>query len=160
SDARRAARRLLPVRAGRDDGRRDRRGARDPAGHRLLAPASGAGRVQRRDRRAGRSTGGARRKPREGRMSAARDPVRLVADASVPDAERALLRHGVAIAPPHDAEARVWQGLAGALGIAAAASAAEASAKTIAAGTKATAAGSVGLTGAKIIVVAVALAGL
>jgi len=90
-------------------------------------------------------------------MSSARDPVRLVADASAPDAERVLLRHGVDIAPPGDAEARVWQGLAGALGVAAAATAAEASAKTITAGTKVAAAG---MTGAKIAAVAVALAGL
>jgi len=100
-------------------------------------------------------------------MSAARDPVRLVADASITDAERTLLRHGVDLAPPDDAEARVWQGLAGALGVAAVVSAAEASAKTAAntattaaaTGTKAVAAG-VGLTGAKIAAVAIVLAGL
>ena len=90
-------------------------------------------------------------------MSSARDPVRLVADASAPDAERVLLRHGVDIAPPGDAEARVWQALGGALGVAAVATAAEASAKTVTAGTKVVAAG---MTGAKIAAVAVGLAGL
>src|SRR4029077_9229787 len=105
--------------------------------------------VQRRDRRAGRPAAASRHEPREDCMSAARDPVRLVADASITDAERTLLRHGVDLAPPDDAEARVWQGLAGALGVAAVVSAAEASAKTAAntattaaaTGTKAVAAG-------------------
>ncbi|HEY7375943.1 MAG TPA: outer membrane protein assembly factor BamD [Polyangia bacterium] len=94
-------------------------------------------------------------------MSTVRDPARLVADASVTDAERTLLRHGIDIAPPPGAEARVWQGLAGALGAAAiggAAATADASTKTVtAAATKVTGAG---LTAAKIVVLVAALAGL
>ena len=90
-------------------------------------------------------------------MSTVRDPVRLVADASVSDSERALLRHGVDIAPPPEAEARVWQGLAGALGVAAVGGAADASAKTIT--TAATKAAGAGLTGAKIVGLVAVLAG-
>jgi hypothetical protein len=94
-------------------------------------------------------------------MSTVRDPARLVADASVSDAELTLLRHGIDIAPPPGAEARVWQGLAGALGAAAiggAAAAADASTKTVTtAATKVTGAG---LTGAKIVALVAALAGL
>jgi hypothetical protein len=91
-------------------------------------------------------------------MSTVRDPARLVVDASAPDRERELLRHGVDIAPPAGAEARVWQGLAGALGAAAlgGAAAADASTKTVAAATKAAGAG---LTGAKIVVAVAVVAG-
>jgi hypothetical protein len=89
-------------------------------------------------------------------MSTVRDPVRLVADPSVPDSERTLLRHGADLAPPPGAEARVWQGLAGALGVAAVGGGADASAKTItSAATKMTGAG---LTGAKVVALVALLA--
>ena len=55
-------------------------------------------------------------------MSTGNDPVRLIADPGCPESQRALLQHGVDIAPPRDAEARVWTALAGALGGAAVAS--------------------------------------
>jgi len=63
-------------------------------------------------------------------MSRGNDPVRLIADAGCPESQRALLRLGADIAPPRDAEARVWAALAGALGGAAVAAGAEASTKT------------------------------
>ena len=49
-------------------------------------------------------------------MSTVNDPVRLVADPGCPESQRALLQHGVNIAPPRDAEARVWMALVGSLG--------------------------------------------
>jgi hypothetical protein len=68
-------------------------------------------------------------------MSTVNDPVRLVADPGCPESQRALLQHGVNIAPPRDAEARVWMALVGSLGAAAAgggaAAAADASTKTV-----------------------------
>ena len=66
-------------------------------------------------------------------MSTGNDPVRLIADPGCPESQRALLRLGADIAPPRDAEARVWTALAGALGGAAVAAgaAADASTKTI-----------------------------
>ena len=66
-------------------------------------------------------------------MSTGNDPVRLMADPGCPERQRALLRLGADIAPPRDAEARVWAALAGALGSAAVAAGAatEASTKTI-----------------------------
>jgi len=94
-------------------------------------------------------------------MSTVRDPARLVADASVSDAELALLRHGIDMAPPSGAEARVWRGLAGVLGAAAiggAAAAADASTKT--ATTAATKVTGAGVTAAKVVAVVAALAGL
>jgi hypothetical protein len=91
-------------------------------------------------------------------MSTVRDPARLVVDASAPNSERELLRHGVDMAPPPGAEARVWKGLAGAIGAAAlgGVAAADASTKTAAAATKVAGAG---LTGAKVVAVAAVVAG-
>ena len=66
---RRTARGVLPVRARRNDGRGDRGGAGDSAGDGLLALAPRARRVQRGDRRAGRSARAAGPEPREERMS-------------------------------------------------------------------------------------------
>src|SRR4029077_16024333 len=40
-------------------------------------------------------------------------PVRLLSDPGCPESQRALLRLGADIAPPRDAEARVWTALAG-----------------------------------------------
>jgi len=67
-------------------------------------------------------------------MSTVNDPVRLVADPGCPESQRALLQHGVNIAPPRDAEARVWMALVGSLGATAAggaAAAGDASTKTV-----------------------------
>jgi hypothetical protein len=52
-------------------------------------------------------------------MSAAKDPVRLLLDPELPEAQRAVLMQGATLEPPRGAEAAVWQGLAGALGAAA-----------------------------------------
>jgi hypothetical protein len=92
-------------------------------------------------------------------MSTTKDPVRLVWDPSCPESERQLLRHGVSMQPPHDAEARVWRGLVGTIGAAAVAGSAEASAKTAAA-TTATKIEATGLAGSKIVALLVALAAL
>jgi hypothetical protein len=63
-------------------------------------------------------------------MSTTTDPVRLIADPGRPESERALLQLGADIAPPRDAEARVWLALVGAIGVPGAAGAAAASPKT------------------------------
>ena len=59
-----------------------------------------------------------------------KDPVRLVSDPDCPESQRELLRHGANIAPPRDAEARVWQGLVGVIGATAIGGSADASTKT------------------------------
>jgi hypothetical protein len=90
-------------------------------------------------------------------MSTVRDPLRLVADASCPDSQRQLLRHGVDIAPPRDAEARVWLALVAATGAAAVGGSADASARTVTTVAKTSVAG---LGGAKIGAIAATLAAL
>jgi hypothetical protein len=57
-------------------------------------------------------------------MSTAKDPVRLLFDPACPESQRAALLHGMTIEPPSGAEERVWQALAGAIGVAAATAAA------------------------------------
>jgi hypothetical protein len=90
-------------------------------------------------------------------MSTVKDPVRLVLDPSCPESQRDVLLHGTNMGPPRDAEARVWQALVGAIGVAAVGGAADASTKTTTTTTTATA---TGLTTAKVITIAVALAAL
>lgn len=89
-------------------------------------------------------------------MSTAKDPVRLLSDPSVPESQRALLRHGTGLEPPPGAEERVWQALAGVIGAASIGGAAEASTKTTTAATKVKA----GMTGAKLAAVVAALGAL
>ena len=90
-------------------------------------------------------------------MSTGNDPVRLLADPGCPESQRALLRLGADIAPPRDAEARVWTALAGALGGAAvAAGASDASTKTITTATNV----KVSLLSLKVVALAAALTAL
>jgi hypothetical protein len=91
-------------------------------------------------------------------MSTGNDPVRLIADPGCPESQRTLLRLGADIAPPRDAEARVWTALAGALGGAAVAAgmAVDASTKTITTATDAKA----GLLSLKVVALTAALTAL
>ena len=93
-------------------------------------------------------------------MSTGNDPVRLLADPGCPESQRALLRLGADIAPPRDAEARVWTALAGALGGAAVAAgagtAADASTRTITTATNV----KVSLLSLKVVALAAALTAL
>ena len=110
TDAPRAAGGVLPFRARRDDRRSDRRARRDPTGDGVFTPSTRAGGFRRCSCRASRSRVG----PGEDSMS--EDPVRLISDPNCPDERQSLLRFGVQMDPPKDAEAEVWRSLAGELG--------------------------------------------
>jgi hypothetical protein len=95
-------------------------------------------------------------------MSTAKDPMRLVLDPSCPESDRELLRLGTNIAPPRDAEARVWQAVIGVVGTGAAAGTgglADAPPRTTTV-TSAGKANAAGLTGVKVALILGALAAL
>jgi hypothetical protein len=91
---------------------------------------------------------------RMGASSTTTDPVRLLSDPSCPEGHRELLRHGIAIEPPRDAELQVWQALGGAIGAAVVGSAADAITRTTTTATKLEKAG---LSGGKVLAIAAAL---